>query len=85
MSRRVSIRPAWRAEMAALTMRNVSILSSCSTGSASTLSTLAYPPPGIRQCFSMAWKMFQPYRRYLGSLVSRYAMNNDSTVSGRRM
>ena len=67
------------------TIRNVSILSSCSTGTASTLITLAYPPVGILQCFSIAWKICHPYRLYFSSPVRRYAMNSDSTVSGRRM
>lgn len=67
-----------------LTMRNVSILSSNSTGTASTLRILAYPPVSTLQCFSIAWKIDQPWLRYRTSPVRRNAMNRDSTVSGLR-
>ena len=43
-----------------LTRKKVSILSSCCTGTSSTLTIVAYPPPGIRQCFSIAWNISQP-------------------------
>lgn len=65
-----------------LTSMNVSILSSCLTGTSSTLSTDAYPPDSILQCFSMDWKICQPHWRYLLSPVRRYARKSDSTVSG---
>ena len=42
------------------TMKNVSILSSTLTGIWSTLSTVAKPPLGTRQCFKIARKMFHP-------------------------
>jgi hypothetical protein len=45
------------------TIMNVSILSSSSTGSASTLRTLAYPPVATRQCVSIALKIAQPCAR----------------------
>jgi hypothetical protein len=64
------------------TIKNVSILSSCLTGTSSTLMIDAYPPDGMRQCFSIAWKIRQPWSRYLSSPVSRKAMKRDSTVSG---
>lgn len=64
------------------TIRKVSILSSSATGSASTFSTLAYPPDATRQCASIASKISQPHCRYCGSPVRRHAIKSDSTVSG---
>lgn len=40
--------------------QNVSIRSSCSTGTWSTSRTLAYPPEVNLQCFSNAWKICHP-------------------------
>lgn len=44
----------WWMAWQGLTMKNVSIRSSCVTTSASTLRTVAYPPPLSLQCVSIA-------------------------------
>lgn len=46
-------------------------------------STSDYGRGRTRQCFSKAWKMAQPWRRYLASPVVRHSTNSASTVSGR--
>ena len=50
---------------------NVSIRSSCATGTLVTSNTLAYPPVSILQCVSIALKICQPYSRKRGSPVRR--------------
>lgn len=64
------------------TNQNVSILSTWTAGTISTFSMEAYPPWGTLQCFSNAWKIFQPSSLYFSFPVDRYARKSDSTVSG---